>query len=216
MSDRLNSNPYHISKERLETMVDAIFAFAMTLLVLGIETPSISAGQATSELPVYIAHLVPQIILFVTAFLVLALFWLEHHRQFYYVKLVDPKILWLNIAILIFIVLIPFTTDVSGDYDRVQVAVLLFHVNFLAIGSLFLAHWVYISRSGHVRSEDLSPVTAARRFWFLVFIPACAVVGVVISFYSPSDSMFAYLLIPVFLTALKFYFRQQDVKPDTG
>ena len=183
MSDRGLPNPYHISKERLETMVDAIFAFAMTLLVLGIGTPAFPTNQANSVLPEYISHLIPQVVLFVTAFLILSLFWLEHHRQFYYVRSVNPAILWLNIAILIFIVMIPFTTDVSGDYDGVQIAVLLFHVNFLAIGALFL-HTGYtfhgpaasalmtLPKSGV--DKVMVPCTDARmrdhRHWYLVFL----------------------------------------------
>jgi uncharacterized membrane protein len=204
MSDREPSNPYHISKERLETMVDAIFAFAMTLLVLGIEIPAFPANQATAELPAYIGHLIPQVIIFVIAFLVLALFWLEHHRQFFYVRFVDPVLLWLNIAILIFIVLIPFTTDVSGDYDGIQIAVILFHLNFLAIGALFLAHWLYLSRSCHLCVEDMSPAVASRRLWLLAFMPVCATIGIAISFFSPSDSLDAYLLIPAFILGLRF------------
>jgi uncharacterized membrane protein len=205
MSDREPSNPYHISKERLETMVDAIFAFAMTLLVLGIEIPAFPASKATAELPAYIGHLIPQVIIFVIAFLVLALFWLEHHRQFFYVRVVDPVLLWLNIAILIFIVLIPFTTDVSGDYDGIQIAVILFHVNFLAIGALFLAHWLYLSRSCHLCVEDMSPDVARRRLWLLAFMPICATIGIALSFISPSDSLDAYLLIPVFILGLRFF-----------
>jgi uncharacterized membrane protein len=206
MSTREQANPYRISKERLETMVDAIFAFAMTLLVLGIQTPSFSVGQASLELPGYIGHIFPQIILFVIAFLVLALFWLEHHRQFYYVRLADPAILWLNVAILIFIVLIPFTTDISGDYGGVQIAVLLFHVNFLAIGTLFLTQWVYLSRSCHLCIEELDPATASTRLWFLALTPVCALAGIAVSFYSPSWSLAAYLLIPVFTIILRFSF----------
>ncbi len=210
MSDREQGNPYHISKERLETMVDAIFAFAMTLLVLGIQTPSFSISQAPAELPRYIGHLVPQVILFITAFLVLALFWLEHHRQFYYVRQADPTILWLNIAILIFIVLIPFTTDVSGDYDGVQIAVLLFHVNFLAIGTLFLAHWVHLSRSCHLCSGELNPGVAASRVWFLALTPGCAVIGIIVSFFSPSASLAAYLLIPAFVYVFRISMKPRN------
>ncbi|MDO9034578.1 MAG: TMEM175 family protein, partial [Methanoregula sp.] len=119
MSEFEPDNPHRISKGRLETMVDTIFAFAMTLLVLGMVVPQFSVNQAASELPGYLEKLLPQFILFIIAFLVLAFFWIEHHRQFHYLRIVNPTILRFNIAILIFIVLIPFTTDVSGAYDGV-------------------------------------------------------------------------------------------------
>lgn len=54
MSGSEQDNPHRISKARLETMVDTIFAFAMTLLVLGMVMPQFSKAQAVSELPPYL------------------------------------------------------------------------------------------------------------------------------------------------------------------
>ncbi len=76
----------------------------------------------------------------------LAAFWVVHHRHFYYLNSVDTPVLWLNIIILIFVVLVPFTTNVSGDYSNVQIAVILFHLNLLILGLLFFVQWQYIVR----------------------------------------------------------------------
>jgi uncharacterized membrane protein len=75
---------YHIAKNRLETLVNGIFAIAMTLLVLGINPPKLDASLAQSVLPGMIENLIPQVFFFIFAFLVLALFWLGHHRQFHF------------------------------------------------------------------------------------------------------------------------------------
>ena len=194
MSRNENDNPYQISKNRLETIVDAIFAFAMTLLALGIEVPKVLASQAALELPSYILNLLPQFVLFVIAFLVLVTFWIEHHRQFHYLRIVDPTILSLNVAILIFIVLIPFTTDVAGTYDRVEIAVILFHTNILIIGALFVAHWRYLSRSSHLCDTEFDPASQKKRFWFLATIPIIAILGIGIAVFSPAYSLLVYIL----------------------
>ncbi len=194
MSRNENDNPYQISKNRLETIVDAIFAFAMTLLALGIEVPKVLESRAAMELPSYIQNLLPQFILFVIAFLVLVTFWIEHHRQFHYLRIVDPTILSLNVAILIFIILIPFTTDVAGNYDRVEIAVILFHTNILIIGTLFAAHWRYLSRSSHLCDTEFDPVSQKKRFWFLATIPTVAILGIGISVFSPAYSLLVYVL----------------------
>jgi uncharacterized membrane protein len=101
MTGRVEGLEYHISKNRLETLVDGIFAIAMTLLVLGINRPRPQGSLAQSVLPGMIESLVPQVFLFTVAFLVLALFWLGHRRQFHFVHHIDPVLLWINILILI-------------------------------------------------------------------------------------------------------------------
>ena len=59
-----------LSKERLEALVDGIYAFAMTLLVLGIDLPAsiptVSANQAVFK---YLIDLMPKLGIFVIVFL---------------------------------------------------------------------------------------------------------------------------------------------------
>jgi len=193
-------NPHRISKGRLETLVDTIFAFAMTLLVLGIAMPELSVNQAATELPGYLEKLLPQFVLFIIAFLVLALFWIEHHRQFHYLTIVDPTVLRFNIAMLIFIVLIPFTTDVSGAYDGVMIAVLLFHVNLLIVGSLFLGQWMYICRRNHLCDTRFDIAKEGYRFWILAAVPSVAILGIGVAILSPPFSLLVYLLVPIIIS----------------
>ena len=72
---------YHISKNRLKTIVDAIFAFDMTLLAIGIQVPQALQSQVAVELVESISKLLPQLVLFVIAFLVLIIF-LVRERYF--------------------------------------------------------------------------------------------------------------------------------------
>jgi uncharacterized membrane protein len=204
MSGFEQDNPYRISKVRLETMVDTIFAFAMTLLMLGITVPESSMSQTATDLSADLVKLIPQFVLFVIAFLVLAFFWIEHHRQFHYLRIVDPTILRFNIAILIFIVLIPFTTDVAGAYDGVRIAVLLFHVNILIVGALFLGQWMYICRCSHLCDAEFDSATKRNRFLLLATIPSVAILGIVVAFFSPPYSLLVYLLVPFIFTIRQF------------
>ena len=118
------------------------------------QVPQALHPQAAVELVDYSSKFLPQFIIFVIAFLVLITFLIEHYRQFHYLRIVDPTILTLNVAILVFTVLIPFSTDVVGNYNRVEIAVIPFHINILIIGTLFVAHWKYISRSSLLCNEE--------------------------------------------------------------
>jgi uncharacterized membrane protein len=196
MSARPERHEYHIAKNRLETLVDGIFAIAMTLIVLTIAPPRPPLEQAASLLPGMIMDLIPQILSFAIAFLVLGIFWLEHHRQFHFVKAVDPRLLWINIILLISIAFVPFSTDVAGDYATVQIAVLLFNINIVIVGIIFAVQWQYICKSEHLCDPLPDADTMQQRVFQTLLIPAVAGIAVIISVFSPTLSLLAYLVVP--------------------
>jgi uncharacterized membrane protein len=196
MTGRAEGLEYHIAKNRLETLVDGIFAIAMTLLVLGINPPKPDVSLAQSVLPGMIEDLIPQVFLFIVAFLVLALFWLGHHRQFHFVHRIDPALLWINILILIAIVFVPFSTDLAGDYPAVTDAALLFHANMFIVGILFTFQWDHIRRHEHLC--DPVPEQAIVHAWFYrsMLVPAVAVIGGILCLFAPSLSLLVYTALP--------------------
>ncbi|MGB8820788.1 MAG: TMEM175 family protein, partial [Methanoregula sp.] len=127
-----------ISKNRLEALVDGVFAFAMTLLVIGLSVPTIPKTEAATELPAYIVSMFPQFLSFLIAFFILASLWIVHHEHFHFLRSVNKVVLWLNVLILIFVVLVPFSTNLSGTYSHVPIAPLIFHANMLVLSCLFL------------------------------------------------------------------------------
>jgi uncharacterized membrane protein len=199
MSGLSEGKEYSISKTRLETMVDGIFAIAMTILVLGITPPKPADSQAQALLPGMFFHLIPEVFIFIAAFLILASFWLTHHRHFHFVRFVDSRLLWINIFLLISIVFIPFSTDVAGDYPEVQIAVLLFHINILIVGFFFAYHLFYITKSVHLLNPETDRNFLQVHFLRSMLIPGVAFVAVIVSIVSPSVSLMVYLAIPVAL-----------------
>jgi uncharacterized membrane protein len=192
------SDQYHLSKNRLETLFDAIFAFAMTLLVTGFVIEPISESDAPVLLPAYIASMGPQFFLFLIAFFVLASFWLVHHRQFHFVQTIDPALVWIT-------VMMPFTTNVSGDYPDVQVAVVLFHTNLFILGVLFFTHWWYLVNNPHLTSVQISEKDATNGLRRAMIAPFVSFLAMMYSFVSPSWSMAIYLLIPPLLYIYQRY-----------
>jgi uncharacterized membrane protein len=177
MNEIRERKEFHISKNRMEAMVDGIFAIAMTILVLGISPPKPDISQAQAVLPVQIFHLFPEIFIFIIAFLILAGFWLDHHRQFHFV-------------------LIPFSTDVAGDYPEVQVAVLLFHINILIVGLIFSYHGYYLSQSEHLLNPQADSKSLRIIFYQSLLIPGIALLAAIVSFVNPSASLLVYVIIP--------------------
>jgi len=184
-----------ISKNRLEALVDGIFAFAMTLLVTGLVIPHLSKTEAEAKLAISIAGMRSELISFLVAFFVLASFWLKHNRQFHYVRRVDSGIMRITLFILACVVLMPFTANISGDYSDVQVAVDLFHVNMFSLSMFFLIHWWYLTRNPDITSVVISSRDVSNGMYGSLITPVISALGFVLSFISPSWSMATYLLI---------------------
>jgi uncharacterized membrane protein len=125
-------------------------------------------------------------------------------------RIIDPTILRFNVALLIFIVLIPFTTDVSGAYDGVMIAVLLFHVNILIVGALFLGQWMYICRRSQLCNAEFDTVCGNTRFRILATVPAVAILGMGVSLFSPPYSLIVYLFVPIITAIRKISFRNTE------
>jgi len=184
-----------ISRNRLEALVDGIFAFAMTLLVTGLVIPRLSKTEEATGLAIRLAEMRAEFISFLVAFFVLASFWHMHNRQFRHVHRVDHGIMGITLMILVCVVLMPFTTNISGDYSGVQIAVTLFHSNMCGLGLFFLLHWLYLTGHPDVTSVAIGSRDASKGVRRCLITPIIAVLGIVISFVSPAWSMAAYLLI---------------------
>ena len=195
-----------ISKSRLEALVDGVFAFAMTLLVVGLSVPDIPKAVAATELPLYIASMFPQFLSFLIAFFILASLWIVHHEHFHFLRSVDKVVLWLNILILIFVVLVPFSTNLSGTYSHVPIAPLIFHANMLALSCLFLIHWQYIIRRPALLTGPIHPDRILDAVMDRVPIILAALVGMVIVLSGESfSSMYTYLVFPLLMRVIMWY-----------
>jgi uncharacterized membrane protein len=194
-----------IGKSRLESLSDCIFAFAMTLLVISlVDVPVIPRVDAPELLPTFISGMFSEFLIFTIAFFILAGYWLAHHRILRSVEYVDNRLIWVNILLLFFIVLIPFTTSISGDYDNVLEAVLLFHINLLCASALITLVWMYITEHcGELMCEkeaerELRDRKSGVKVQALA-IPAVTILAIVVSFVNPAMSMLCYLFIPVIM-----------------
>jgi uncharacterized membrane protein len=200
-----------ISKNRLEALVDGVFAFAMTLLVVGLSVPDIPKADAAVELPKHIATMFPEILSFVIAFLILASFWIVHHEHFHYLRSVNGVVLWLNIFILIFVVLVPFSTNLSGDYPHVPIAPFIFHLNMLALGSLFLIQWQYIIRRPALLVAPIHPGRIQDAVMERFSVILAAVSGMILLYLGVSFStMYMYGVFPCAIRILIWYLHRKQ------
>ena len=79
--------------DRVVFFSDAVFAIAITILVLDIQVPDIPPDLVSRELPGRILDLGPKFLSYVISFLVLAVYWQAHHRVFRPIRGYDRTLL---------------------------------------------------------------------------------------------------------------------------
>jgi uncharacterized membrane protein len=134
-----------LNKNRLEALTDGIYAVLMTLLVLNIDVEKISSRVSEVGLNAALCDLRPELVGFVTSFLLIAILWIVHNKQFRHLVGIDQNLLWIGIFGLLFMTLMPFSTALMTQYDGYVVAVMVFHVNIFVVGLMNAWQWFYIA-----------------------------------------------------------------------
>ncbi|MDD1719748.1 MAG: TMEM175 family protein [Methanoregulaceae archaeon] len=194
MEEACDTIPSGLSKNRIETLTDGIFAIAMTLLVLGVIVPHQSPPPTIIE---FLIKSVPELIEYAIGFLALAVIWVLHHQQFHYIRFIDRPILWLNILALLFVGLMPFSTSLADVYAENRLAEIIIGLNLLTIGIIFYLQWVHAARNRCLMSPDITDrVVRSERRRNLV-IPGIALVGTMLALFGFGPGIIVYFLIPV-------------------
>jgi TMEM175 potassium channel family protein len=123
------------SVDRLLTLSDGVVAIALTLLVLQLHVPSMSSlgndVNSASLLATQLGKDGDQLISYLISFYIIANFWLVHHRVFTQLAGQREDLAWLNFAFLFTITIMPFASDLIGQYGENPLAVTIFAVNLL-------------------------------------------------------------------------------------
>ncbi|HYJ37839.1 MAG TPA: TMEM175 family protein, partial [Chitinophagaceae bacterium] len=121
MSQLHNELKKEFQLERLILFSDAVFAIAITLLVIEIKIPELEREHISDKaLLQSLAHLIPKFIGFIVSFLLIGLYWSVHHRMFGFVTNYDGRLRFLNLLFLFFIVLMPFSTGFYSEYSGLE------------------------------------------------------------------------------------------------
>src|SRR6202012_575243 len=102
----------NLERERLVFFCDAVIAIAITLLSFNLKIQPAGVHFTYTD----ILHAWHTFAAFLLSFIIIAVFWMNHHRFYVYIKAVDSKLIMYNMCWLLFIVLLPFTSSlISSD-----------------------------------------------------------------------------------------------------
>jgi len=186
-------------KSRLENFVDAVFAIAITILVLDFTVPVLPHSN------VFILNLLesswPKFVGYFLAFFNLGIFLNNHHRQFRNIEYADQTLWWINLVFLAFIVLVPFATSIWTEYTETTVGVLFFDFNVLISGLILYFNWSYVKKHKYLLKKDITSRTIKIITYRNLAVPIASIIAIGLAFFTPLFSNVAYLLIIV-ITAI--------------
>lgn len=187
-----------ISKSRIETLTDGVFAIVMTILVLEITVPQISHSETAIELPKQLLELWPVIQSYGTSFIILGFFWIAHDYQFHYVKRANRTFLWITIFYLMFIAFVPFSTSIIGEYGDQQISVIIYAVNISIIGFWEYIRWKYATKDHQLVDSDLNRTFITKMSRRFLLGPTIYLIAVAISFVSTQLSLVIFIATPLY------------------
>lgn len=175
-----------ISRGRLDALTDAVFAFAMTLLVVNFDLPEDFHPTSAAELVSALLGLGDTFIAHIVTFLVLAAFWLARAQTKEEPQAASGAYAWSLLLHLFFVTLAPFSMIVASRYHFAP-AIWVYGANMILLALTAIGITLVIERDIHRR------LVPSGRPEYAVLI-ASAVLSMAIGFYSPDGAMYAYFL----------------------
>ena len=178
--------------ERVMFFSDAVFAIALTLLVIDLRVPDEDHGETSLDVMV---SLIPGFIAFVISFAVIAANWTGHHRKFHVITSYDSRLIRLNFLLLFLIAFTPFPTSLMAEYPGEVPSVVLYATVVGLLNFAQLAVWVYAWR--HKMIDDRVEASVYRYVCReLLIVPVMFGLSILVAvFWDPIAAMWSWILI---------------------
>jgi uncharacterized membrane protein len=176
-----------MEKGRLEAFSDAVIAIVMTIMVLELKVPHEATWSA-------LRPLVPVFFSYTVSFLMIGIYWNNHHHLLQATQYVNGRVLWANLHLLFWISLIPFVTGWTGENNFAALPVAFYGVVLLFSGIAYfvltktlVAHHGKDSTLAIAMGKDLKGQIS-------LFIYA---IGIGVAFLSPWIAFMLYILVAI-------------------
>jgi len=180
--------------ERLIFFSDAVFAIAITLLVLDIRSPSGADSASDRQLLLLLAGLWHKYLAYFISFWVIGLCWISHHRKFLHIQRVDNQLLSLNPLMLMMIAFIPFPTAVISE--NVSFAATGFYALIMTLACLSgLILWWHAARNHNLIDPRLDRHQIWGEAWVPVATIAILVFSVGVAFFDPGLARICWVFV---------------------
>ncbi|MBL0180794.1 MAG: DUF1211 domain-containing protein [Chitinophagaceae bacterium] len=192
--------------ERMILFSDAVFAIAITLLVIELKVPEIERAELTEgKLLMALAHMIPKFFGFIISFMFIGIYWTVHHRLFGFVVNYTPKLLRLNLLFLFAVALMPFSTAFYSEYvmKHVLTPVIFYTGNIIMLGLFNLFMWRHVGNPKNKLSEGLSQADSSYFSFRAILVPAMFTLFAFIYLINPYISSALPMFVPLVMRLVK-------------
>ncbi len=139
-----------MSKARIEAFSDGVIAIVITIMVLDLRVPAgADLASLRAVLPVFLAY--------VLSFVILGIYWNNHHHMLHAAGRIDGRSLWANLHLLFWLSLIPFVTRWMGQNHLAPVPTAVYGAVLL----LAAVSWTVLQRAIIAADGEGSKLAAA-------------------------------------------------------
>lgn len=184
--------------ERLIFFSDAVFAIAITLLIIEIKVPHLPHGASAQAHLIELARLIPHFIGFFVSFGVIGLFWAGHHRAFSMARHYAPGLVGPSLAMLCAIAFMPFATAYMSSNFGETVPTAFYNALLFVTGLLNLRLVRKVTGAPYVNEGVSAEVIATTRArgWGVTMAAALAFA---VSFVMPQLAQFMLATVPLWI-----------------
>ena len=172
-----------ISTTRVETFSDGVIAIVITIMVLQLKLPNLNKGSTTGETMTYLAELLPYFLTYTFSFMMIGIFWTNHHHMFHLLERTDVPLLWLNFLFLFLLSLIPLATSIIGANPFTTISPAIYGLVMLLTTLSFLIMRNYSLRNKLIH-QDSDKVLSRTVFNVALRARTKAIIGSLIYFIS--------------------------------
>ncbi|MFE4197414.1 TMEM175 family protein [Paenarthrobacter sp. NPDC056912] len=142
------------SPERLQAFADAVVAIALTLLILPLMESVGDLADHDGTTAQWLAEERFSLLGFVLSFVLIAVFWMHHHRLFRKVRKIDTGLLWLTVAWMFTIVWMPVATALSTQMSPDWTQALVYIGTLFATSLMLVLARIYIRAHPDLHTMD--------------------------------------------------------------
>lgn len=197
-SEPVNTKSMVVSNKRLSAVFDGVIAIVMTLLVLDLKLPELEGNGNQLQLVEGLKGQLPEFIAWLISFVMIARIWYEQHAVLACVSKCDRRSIVLTFLLMASCSLIPFSSDLVGDYPQVPLSVLVFSITMVLNGLIVALLAAYSMRSTHLHREGGQVSLHTRiRYLFIVY-PSMTIIAILFAYiHEPLIGISIWLLEPV-------------------
>jgi len=149
------SNTIEIGKSRIESFSDGVIAIIITLMVFDVKIPEIDSSASGISMWNKVSEIIPHLLAYLLSFLLLGVYWVNHHHFFHSLTTTDRNLLWWNLNLLFWLSIIPIPTRFLATHPMNPESTTMYAFNVFAASLSFTLMGRY-AKARNLMHQDIS------------------------------------------------------------